>query len=95
MILDALSLINLLIFKSVNCGNPADQIDNSIVNILGYRDPAVEGNNITFSCLSGRVLNGPNTATCVGNGEWEPDLREVECLGESYIIQELAIIWPY
>ena len=45
--------------------------------IKGYQDPALEGVNITFSCHGGLI--GPNSATCTGNGEWEPDPREVNC----------------
>ena len=49
--------------------------------IEGYEDPALEGTNITFTCLEGMTLSGPNSATCMGNGEWEPAIREVECIG--------------
>ena len=38
---------------------------------------------VTFACPPGQVLIGRNTSTCKGNGEWEPDPREVECKGES------------
>ena len=44
--------------------------------------PAIEGANVTFSCPPGRILTGPNVATCMRNGEWEPDLQELKCLGE-------------
>ena len=46
-----------------------------------YHDPALEGDNITFTCPTGAILNGPNSSTCMGNGEWEPDPREVNCTG--------------
>ena len=72
------------------CGNSADEIDNTTMDIMGYIDPAVEGSNITISCLSGRALNGANTATCMGNGNWEPDPREVECKSETYTYLVLA-----
>ena len=39
-----------------------------------------EGTTITLGCLSGLVLAGSNTSTCMGNGQWEPDPREVECM---------------
>ena len=45
------------------------------------RDTFLEGTNITFTCSPGLVLTGPNTSTCMGNGEWEPNPREVECKG--------------
>ena len=49
--------------------------------VEGYKDPAIEGEIIMFSCRSGLMNTGPNSATCMGNGEWEPDLREVQCTG--------------
>ena len=48
---------------------------------VGYEDPALEGQNITFTCASNQILIGPNTSTCMENGEWEPDPREVACTG--------------
>ena len=39
----------------------------------------VEGSTITFSCLPGLVLTGPSSATCAGNGEWEPDPSHLMC----------------
>ena len=50
----------------------------------------LEGAIVTFTCPPGQVLNGRNTSTCTGNGEWEPDPREAECIGESDII-----MWRY
>ena len=47
----------------------------------GYVDPALEGRTVTFICPRGQILNGSNSSTCMGNGEWEPDPREVECTG--------------
>jgi hypothetical protein len=49
---------------------------------VGYVDPALEGQAIMFICPRGQILNGSNSATCMGNGEWEPDPREVECTGK-------------
>ena len=57
------------------------QMDNSVL-ALGYGNPTVEGSNVTFSCAPGLILAGPNTSSCMGNGEWEPNLAEVKCLGE-------------
>ena len=48
---------------------------------LDYVDLALEGQNITFACPTGQTLNGSNSSTCMGNGEWAPDPREVECIG--------------
>ena len=51
------------------------------VRVMGYEDPAVEGESVTFTCFSGSVLNGPRSSMCMGNGEWEPDPGEVNCTG--------------
>ena len=48
---------------------------------VGYVDPALEGQTVTFTCPSGQILNGSNTSTCMGNGIWEPDPENVECTG--------------
>ena len=41
--------------------------------------PVMEGFVVSFSCRSEFTLSGPNSSTCMRNGEWEPDPREVEC----------------
>ena len=70
----------------MTCGRPFQDrapIDNDsmIIGIIGYIDPSVEGATLSFVCPPQYVLNGPNTTTCMGNGDWEPDPREVECKG--------------
>ena len=39
----------------------------------------VEGTTVWFSCPPGLVVNGPDSATCMENGEWEPDPSGVMC----------------
>ena len=56
-------------------------IDGSVRAFLDT-DPPVKETNATLNCLPGLVLRGPYISTCMGNGEWEPDPREVECLGK-------------
>ena len=65
---------------------------------VGYEDPALEGQNITYSCPPGQILNGSNSSTCMRNGKWEPDPEEVECMGKlfhpalySYVHDDLVI----
>jgi hypothetical protein len=59
-------------------------MDNSSkISITHYRAPAIEGTQIHFDCPPGQVLTGPNTSTCMGNREWEPFPREVECKGNN------------
>ena len=48
---------------------------------MGYMDPAIEGATVTLVCPPQYALIGPDTTTCMGNGEWETDPREVECKG--------------
>ena len=61
--------------------DPTAQVNN-FTTVTGYKDLAVEGANVTFACPPGLVLTGPNTTTCMGNGEWEPNPMEVNCTGE-------------
>ena len=49
--------------------------------VMDYMDPAIEGTTVTFECPPEHVLIGPNTTTCMGNGEWEPDPRDLACKG--------------
>jgi hypothetical protein len=71
----------------VICGHPFQDkisVDNDAIVIEGYMDPALEGTVVSFDCSPQNVLIGPNTTMCMGNGEWEPDPREVECKGTRY-----------
>ena len=66
-----------------NCGRPPVNMNDSIT-IIGYTQhmPVMEGISVNFSCNLGHILHGPNSSTCVRNGEWEPDPMEVECRGK-------------
>ena len=66
---------------SINCRDLTDQVDDS-VTIMGYGELEMRGANVSFVCPPGLILTGPYKSTCMGNGEWEPDPREVECKGE-------------
>ena len=66
----------------MNCQNPEGLVHESKV-ITGYTKSATRGTNLTLTCTSGLTLSGPSTSTCIGNGEWEPDLREAECVDAS------------
>ena len=69
------------------CGHPlrhtTPQInDSESIHILGYKIPAGEGTVVSFSCLDLKLaLIGPNSSTCMGNGQWKPDPSKVECKG--------------
>jgi hypothetical protein len=60
----------------------ADPMELTNARAVGYVDPALEGQVITFTCTPGQTLNGSSRSTCMGSGEWEPDPRDVECIGE-------------
>ena len=62
------------------CSNPMALVNNNNIRIVGYNDFALESDHITFTCPSGLIFNGSTTSTCMGNGEWEPDPREVHCI---------------
>ena len=47
--------------------------------VFGYTNPALEGTSVDLKCPPGLMFVGPNVSTCMENGEWEPDLGEVEC----------------
>jgi hypothetical protein len=78
------TLVFLSPYLIVICNHPFQDVDNNSVIIEGYMDPALEGVVLSFDCPSQQVLIGPNTTTCMGNGEWEPDPRELECKGTLY-----------
>ena len=54
---------------------------NDPLRVIGNAQdiPVMEGFNVTFSCYSEFKLSGPNLSTCMRNGEWEPDPRDVQC----------------
>ena len=58
-------------------------MENDSVILMCYaNDPALEGTILIFSCPPGMQLIGSNitiaTVTCMENGEWEPDPRELK-----------------
>ena len=65
------------------CGHPellSTVSNESVPNVVGYDDIIpVEGTTIWFSCPPGLVITGSNSATCMENGEWDPDPSGVKC----------------
>ena len=67
-------------FCIAKCGHPELVSNDSVPKVVGYDDIIpVEGTTIWFSCPPGLVITGPNSATCMENGEWEPDPSGVTC----------------
>ena len=51
----------------------------SSLYILDYNEPAIVGTTVSINCLHpGEVLVGPNTATCMDNGQWVPDPNQLQ-----------------
>ena len=80
-----LSQLFIIWLHVANCGNPTDQVDNTLVDIIGYTDPAVEGSNITIDCSSGYARNGAFNAVCLENGNWEPELKDISLNCSGYL----------
>ena len=64
-----------------NCGIPFTPDNDSTPIVVDYVDdnsvPAyIEGSTVSFSCLPGFKLIGPNSATCTENGEWVLNQQE-------------------
>ena len=68
-----------------HCENVANLIKSKSVQVSDDMTDDVLKKSVSFSCLPGMVLNGPNSTTCMENGEWEPDPREVACNGKTKI----------
>jgi hypothetical protein len=70
---------------TAKCGNVLHQLgqDHDNIRVIGYSAPALEGTSVTLECISPNLVHvGPNITTCMENGEWEPDPREANCIGE-------------
>ena len=60
---------------------------NSPVEVVDYRDnglPADAGTTVNLTCPPNLSLIGPNSTSCIGNGEWEPDPSGVMCTKGNY-----------
>ena len=68
---------NIIINLIANCGHPVFSSST-----LTVREMSTEGSILNFTCPPGLVLTGPNTTTCMENGEWEPDSRQAKCIGK-------------
>ena len=71
---------------TVTCDYPPIQSSHCHIEMTGSQDihPLIEGQFITYTCTCppGFVLSGPNISVCTRNGNWEPELGEVVCIGD-------------
>ena len=79
-----LACISHVVSYAAKCSNPLELFHTDVITV-GYKDPALEGDSITFICPTGAILSGPISSTCMENEEWEPDPREVNCISELHI----------
>ena len=69
------------------------------LDVQDYSEPATVGTTISFDCLRPEeVLVGPNTVTCMDDGQWEPDPHQIQisCKGNQSINLDslIASIYP-
>ena len=71
-----------------NCGDPEilPTANDSVLvpSIEDYSGLPIEGTTIRFSCPPGlKLIDGPYSAICTENGEWEPDLNSLILCNDS------------
>ena len=67
----------------VTCDLPSQLSEQSVILDAGSQEiPHREGQFITYVCPPGFILTGPNASECTGNGRWEPDPGQVDCIGD-------------
>ena len=58
-------------------------LNDSVAVVSGSQDsPPLEGQLIIYTCPPEFMQTGPNASVCTGNGEWEPDPGQVDCIGD-------------
>lgn len=58
--------------------------------IVNTEGPLIGGIMISYSCSIGQTISGPNTSTCMDNGQWEPDPMDTSCAGITTILLEYS-----
>ncbi|MCG8620954.1 MAG: CCP domain-containing protein [Proteobacteria bacterium] len=66
---------------SLICDAPV--LQPNVQAIVNYSQLLIEGTTLMFTCLPGLTLSGPNTTTCLGNGQWIPNPDLIKCKGVS------------
>ena len=75
----------LMQLHAVTCDLPTQLLQHPVIVDTGPHDnPHIEGQFITYTCPPGFALNGSNASVCTGNGKWDPDPREVDCIGDYF-----------
>ena len=82
-----------LLLNTAKCAYPLTT--DPMLSILRYTEPAMEGLTILLDCSPGLVLTGPDSSTCVRNGQWEPDPSLVKCKGLIVCAQNTDLLTQY
>ena len=76
-------------YYTVTCDSlPIQLLHHPIAVVSGSQDsPPIKGQFITYTCPPGFtcILTGLDTSVCMGNREWEPDPRQVDCIGDATV----------
>ena len=63
-----LACISHIVSYAGKYSNLSELFHTDVITV-GYENPALEGDSIAFICPTGAILSGPNSSTCMGNGE--------------------------
>ena len=79
------------LFTTVKCDDPLLNLSSDVM-VSGYTDPALEGTNVTIICPTVTGSNSTLVITCMEDGLWEPDPRQMwpECAG-IYILHVINV----
>jgi hypothetical protein len=73
----------LLLLYTDTCDLPSQLLERPVIVDSGSQEiPHREGQFITYTCPPGLILAGQSTLVSTGYREWEPDPREVDCIGD-------------
>ena len=80
----AMKSVNIMIslqMSLVTCENITTKVMEPVKFEFSNKEHviSVNGDSILFECSPGKTLIGPNTTTCMEDGQWYPDPGEVEC----------------
>ena len=76
----------MILLYIAKCDSPLTSGSSGITVTAGYSDLALEGTTVTFNCSTGFLLHGTTMARCASNGQWNPDPREVKCIGNNKLL---------
>ena len=73
------TISNTVSYTKVLCDVPV--LQPNVQAMVNYSQPLIGGSILSFTCLPGLILSGPNSTTCFSNGQWTPNPELVKCKG--------------